>query len=209
MKRWLALAALVLVAGGGLFFACGFVDRPHGSAQVPAAWREVRVAIGHQKHVGKVACADCHGDSFDKPAAELCAKCHAKTSSLHHEDPTTTDNAPACTDCHGYTADTAITPWNCMRCHQDDRGEVGAELGHRLGHVLVAVRRFGVQLLVGGHGNLPSGPVLQRDRHRRLLLRERHRRVDRDARILVGDQLDVVTDGQLDELGAGRQRDHA
>lgn len=132
MTRRLVLVALALalVAGGSVFVACGLVDRPHGAQHVPVQWREVRFAIGHQKHVGKVACADCHGDAFDKPPAELCTNCHAKTSSLHHDDPTTAAVAPRCTDCHGYSADTTITPWNCMRCHQDDRGHVKAVGAH-------------------------------------------------------------------------------
>ncbi|HEY5923828.1 MAG TPA: hypothetical protein VIV11_19235, partial [Kofleriaceae bacterium] len=128
MRRRAALVAFALAvgAGGAGFVSCGFGDRPRATTQVPAQWRAVRMAIGHQKHVGKIACADCHGDSFGKPAAELCDNCHAKTTSLHREDPTTFDDAPACTQCHGYGADLSVTPWNCMRCHEDKRGHVPA-----------------------------------------------------------------------------------
>jgi len=126
----LAVAVLLALAGVGTFVACGFGERPITTKHVPENYHDVRMAIGHQKHLGKVACTDCHGESFEKPPAELCTNCHAKTSSLHHDDPTSVDIPPACTQCHGYTADTSITPWNCMRCHQKDRGHVKAVGAH-------------------------------------------------------------------------------
>jgi hypothetical protein len=126
----LAAVALALLAGGAGFVACGFADRPRAAEHVPSQWREVRFAIGHQKHVGKVACADCHGETFEKPPAELCTKCHTERSSLHRDDPTTPDRAPACIECHGYGADDAVTPWNCMRCHDEDRGHAKAVGAH-------------------------------------------------------------------------------
>src|SRR5690606_30236359 len=104
----LAVAALV---------ACGVSERSYPAQNVPAKWRDVRMAIGHRVHLSKVACADCHGESFDAPAAELCTNCHATTSSLHHDDPTTLATAPACIECHGYGSNPEVTPWNCMRCH--------------------------------------------------------------------------------------------
>src|SRR5690554_1722111 len=110
----LGIALCTALAAAAGLVACGLSERPFEPQHVPAKWREVRMAIGHRVHLPKVACADCHGEAFEAPAAELCTNCHAKTSSLHRDDPTTLATAPACIECHGYGSDLAVTPWNCM-----------------------------------------------------------------------------------------------
>src|SRR5690349_16604088 len=87
--RWLVIVALV---------ACGG-RRERPAEHVPAEYHDVAASAGHLAHVGKVACAECHGErGFAKPPTELCAQCHAKTTPLHH------DAGPTCQDCHAFGA---------------------------------------------------------------------------------------------------------
>lgn len=126
----LALAALIGMAVAAAFVACG--DR-HATArtpeQVPASYRDVRLSAGHQAHLGKVACIECHGRVFEKPPLTVCASCHAVATPLHPPDPTATVPAPQCVDCHPFGAEKR-EPWGCIRCHAKDQGRVAAIGAH-------------------------------------------------------------------------------
>ena len=76
MTRRIATAvAVVAVAVAAL--ASGCAGRDHQPPdRVPVAYRDVRDSAGHAAHLGKVACADCHGDDgFERPPAGLCERC--------------------------------------------------------------------------------------------------------------------------------------
>ena len=61
---------LVAIAAG-----CASRDR-RAPDQVPVTYRDVRDSAGHGAHLGKVPCADCHGDrAFTPPSAGLCERC--------------------------------------------------------------------------------------------------------------------------------------
>lgn len=90
--------------------ACGRGREPTPT-EVPASWRIARLTAGHEIHVGKVACADCHGERFERPPLELCVRCHQVTARLHASTLT-----PSCLDCHAFRRNGA-TPWGCARCH--------------------------------------------------------------------------------------------
>jgi predicted CXXCH cytochrome family protein len=108
--RWLVVLALAAAA-------CGEVDVRNG-AGVPATYKQVAHSAGHTKHVGKVPCEDCHGDTFKPPSPEVCTKCHAEVRTpLHPPDPTSDVRRPVCTECHAFREKSAVEPWNCVRCH--------------------------------------------------------------------------------------------
>ena len=121
-----AVAAVVVVGCGG--------TAPAAPEQVPAEYLAVRASAGHLAHVGKVACAACHGPTgFAPPPKNLCAQCHAaKLTPLHPGA-----NAPSCRDCHsfgpvpvlaaGAVAD-ARSP--CMHCHDRPQGAMHAVGAH-------------------------------------------------------------------------------
>ena len=58
MTRWLVVLAI----------AAGCASRDHRAPeQVPVTYRDVRGSAGHASHLGKIPCADCHGDSGFTP----------------------------------------------------------------------------------------------------------------------------------------------
>src|SRR3569832_916836 len=66
--------------------ACAAPRDAEPREHVPATYHDVQASAGHVAHVGKVACAQCHGeDGFAPPPPEVCASCHAKTTPLHHD----------------------------------------------------------------------------------------------------------------------------
>ncbi|HEY0253214.1 MAG TPA: hypothetical protein VGC41_16885, partial [Kofleriaceae bacterium] len=120
MIRW-AIALVLVVLG------CNGADRREPE-QVPSTYQTVRASAGHTMHVGKVACAACHGDAgFAPPPPGLCATCHAGVMAPLHRD----REQPGCQDCHGFGPDKAITPTNCMRCHDKPQSTVHAVGAHR------------------------------------------------------------------------------
>ncbi|HEU0029189.1 MAG TPA: hypothetical protein VFQ53_01065 [Kofleriaceae bacterium] len=106
--------------------ACGR-ERQAEPEHVPARWREVRASTGHEKHIGKVACVECHAQGFEPPGLDVCTRCHEQTSTLHHNDATA--QTPTCTECHDFAARTA-TAWSCMSCHDRRQGSVAAVGAH-------------------------------------------------------------------------------
>jgi hypothetical protein len=132
MKVRFAVAtfSLAMVAVVGALVSCGPPARPP-TERVPASYRDVRESAGHTKHLGKVACVECHGPlGFEQPPATVCASCHAKTTPLHHDDPTAGTRAPHCTDCHAFGKDKTVEPWNCMRCHAQPQNHIAAVGAH-------------------------------------------------------------------------------
>ncbi len=136
MKRWLLVAFVVLLGGGGFIAACA--SRGHGSREplhVPVAYKDVRTSAGHQKHLDKVGCVECHGTKgFAPPSQDVCEKCHAKTQPLHKVNPLAEKPAPRCVECHAFGANRDIQPWNCIRCHAEDQNTfhaVGAHAGEK------------------------------------------------------------------------------
>jgi hypothetical protein len=128
-RRAFVVAMAVVAAAGAVILACTVAAPLILPRNVPAQWRDVRASSGHKAHVGKLACSACHGEDFKKPAAELCESCHAKTTPLHPPDPTTLAAGPSCIQCHGFGAG-RTGPWDCMKCHQDDRGHARAVGAH-------------------------------------------------------------------------------
>ena len=123
-KRLVLVALAVLAAAGFAIVACNGGEPPIIARFVPAKYRDVRTSAGHKAHLGKLECGDCHDDTFAKPPADLCTRCHAKTTPLHPPDPTASEHAPTCTDCHSFTKETPA--WSCMSCHDRDRGHAKA-----------------------------------------------------------------------------------
>ncbi|HEY0988472.1 MAG TPA: hypothetical protein VGD80_15515, partial [Kofleriaceae bacterium] len=113
ISRWLVLLA---IAGG-----CANRD-PRPPDRVPVTYRDVRESAGHTSHIGKVPCADCHGDGeFTPPPAALCEQCHpAVVTPLHRGAP-----APSCQDCHAFGKENR-EPTACMRCHDKPQGPAHA-----------------------------------------------------------------------------------
>ncbi|MEO8706914.1 MAG: hypothetical protein ABI867_43205, partial [Kofleriaceae bacterium] len=122
----LALAICMVVA-------CSGAREQRGAEQVPSAWQDVRASAGHTVHVmrNQLACVECHGESFGKPPAELCERCHSNVrATLHPVDPLGARHVPACQDCHGFGTDPAIRPASCMRCHTEPQGKHAAVGAH-------------------------------------------------------------------------------
>ncbi|MBI4953339.1 MAG: cytochrome c3 family protein [Myxococcales bacterium] len=90
-------------------------------------WAAFRASPGHEAHLGRVVCKECHAAAGFEDAGELtCASadCHADKSDRGHG---ATDGA-GCTTCHGFRPE-STTP-ACLDCHKDPqpRAVVVAEL---------------------------------------------------------------------------------
>ncbi len=150
-RRWLALAAVVLLAGAGAFVVAWMLrvreaNEPQAPvAYVSASWQQYRLAPGHQIHVTqqKLACTECHTEEkggVDHPAPTVCARCHEQRAKIQHGlGLTNADaNAPApvhgglskCVDCHGFGPEPDKKPSDCLRCHQSPQGAVHAVATH-------------------------------------------------------------------------------
>jgi hypothetical protein len=131
LARYGAALLVLMLASGASMISCFEARKPRPPENVPASYRDVRESAGHAAHLGKVTCEKCHGESgFAPPPQELCASCHAKTTPLHHPDPTSAKGAPKCQDCHAFGKDDSHTPWNCMRCHDKAQNHVAAIGAH-------------------------------------------------------------------------------
>jgi hypothetical protein len=98
-------------------------------AIVPAMWHDVRASTGHQVHVAEAGlpCRDCHAieQAGFAPPRGICRSCHSEVDTPLHDSMfgrASTD----CQDCHGFGADPAVRPWQCMRCHDQPQGFVAA-----------------------------------------------------------------------------------
>src|SRR5262245_50357458 len=103
------LAALLLVpcAGseGGL------------PAEVPASWKEHRLASGHVAHLEKdVRCRDCHRSRFERPSLLVCDNCHETVRDRSHHSADAPKND--CYSCHPFKEKTDVKEDACKRCHE-------------------------------------------------------------------------------------------
>src|SRR5574337_629561 len=134
MKRYVLhflLGAVVAATAAILWISYQAPPPARLQEHVPHTYQDVRRSPGHAKHVGKVACSECHGASFAPPPLEVCTKCHASVQTpLHQPSPTSHVSPPACTDCHAFGADENVKPWNCIRCHSSDQGPAPAIVAH-------------------------------------------------------------------------------
>lgn len=99
--------------------------------------RGVLLGAGHANHLGgrvKLVCTDCHSpkpDSFDRPGATQCARCHDQKLAVHVKGGDVPDAGLAareCTTCHSFLPNdrAAREPWRCMDCHATAQGRAMA-----------------------------------------------------------------------------------
>jgi hypothetical protein len=111
---------------------------PLPSATVPASWHDVRESRGHSVHVGQegIACNKCHdvAGGFHPPSLAVCAKCHEPQArmrhGLHGQMADEMGIVADCSACHVFGRQADHEPWNCIRCHEEPQGKLGAVQVH-------------------------------------------------------------------------------